>query len=49
MKTSNEEGPAGIWKEYKIDLGHRRTKETKFSPEYNEYVRQIDNDINNLV
>jgi NitT/TauT family transport system ATP-binding protein len=45
MKTN----PADIFKEYKIDLGKRRTKETKFTSQYNEYVREIDNDINNLI
>jgi len=45
MKTN----PAEIFKEYKIDLEHRRTKETKFGSTYNEYVKQIDNDFNNLL
>jgi NitT/TauT family transport system ATP-binding protein len=45
MKTN----PAGIYKEYKIDLGKRRTQEIKFTPTYNEYVRQIDNDFNSLL
>jgi NitT/TauT family transport system ATP-binding protein len=45
MKTN----PAEIYKEYKIDLGKRRTQETKFTPRYNEYVKEIDNDFNTLL
>lgn len=44
MKTN----PAEIYREYNIDLG-KRTQETKFSVEYNEYVHQIDNDFNALL
>jgi len=40
--------PADIYKEYKIDLG-RRTQDTKFTPQYNEYVRQIDTDFKSLL
>jgi len=40
--------PADIYKEYKINLG-RRTQETKFTPQYNEYVRQVDKDFNSLL
>jgi NitT/TauT family transport system ATP-binding protein len=45
MKTN----PAEIYKEYKIDLGKRRTQETKFTTRYNEYVKEIDNDFNTLL
>jgi NitT/TauT family transport system ATP-binding protein len=45
MKTN----PAEIYKEYKIDLGKKRTQETKFTGQYNEYVKEIDNDFNNLL
>jgi NitT/TauT family transport system ATP-binding protein len=45
MKTN----PAEIYKEYKIDFGIRRTQETKFTGQYNEYVKEIDNDFNNLL
>jgi NitT/TauT family transport system ATP-binding protein len=45
MKTN----PAEIYKEYKIDLGKRRTQETKFTSKYNEYVKEIDNDFNTLL
>jgi NitT/TauT family transport system ATP-binding protein len=45
MKTD----PAEIYKEYIINLGPRRTKETKFTSDYNEYVRQIDADFNSLI
>ncbi|HUU87397.1 MAG TPA: ABC transporter ATP-binding protein [Candidatus Glassbacteria bacterium] len=41
--------PADIYKEYKIDLGSRRTQDTKFTPEYNEYVKQIQMDFNSLL
>jgi NitT/TauT family transport system ATP-binding protein len=44
MKTD----PIEIYKEYKIDLG-KRTQETKFTPTYNEYVRQVDKDFNSLL
>jgi NitT/TauT family transport system ATP-binding protein len=45
MKT----GPAEIYKEYIINLGTRRTKETKFTTDYNEYVKQVDSDFNSLI
>lgn len=45
MKTN----PAEIYKEYKIDLGKRRTQEAKFTARYNEYVKEIDNDFNTLL
>jgi NitT/TauT family transport system ATP-binding protein len=45
MKTN----PAEIYKEYKIDLGSRRTQETKFSAKYNEFVKEIDSDFNSLL
>lgn len=45
MKTD----PAEIYKEYHIDLGPRRTKDTKYSTTYNEYVKQIDSDFNTLI
>ena len=45
MKT----GPAEIYKEYTINLGTRRTKETKFSMDYVEYVKQVDSDFNSLL
>jgi NitT/TauT family transport system ATP-binding protein len=40
--------PAEIYKEYKIDLGTRRTQETKFTSEYTDYVKQIEIDFNSL-
>ena len=48
MKTD----PAEIYKEYIIEfggVGSRRSKETKFTTEYNEQVKQIDNDFNLLI
>lgn len=45
MKTD----PAEIYREYTINLGTRRTKETKYTPEYTEYVRQVDSDFNSLI
>lgn len=45
MKTN----PAEIYKEYKIDLGHTRTQATKFTSDYTEYVKQVDNDFNSLL
>jgi NitT/TauT family transport system ATP-binding protein len=45
MKTN----PAEIYKEYIIDLGKRRTQQTKFTAKYNEYVKEIDNDFNTLL
>ena len=44
MKTD----PAEIYREYVINLGHR-TKDTKFTTQYNEYVKQIDSDFNALI
>lgn len=44
MKTD----PAEIYREYDINLG-KRTKETKYSSQYNEYVKQIDSDFNTLI
>jgi NitT/TauT family transport system ATP-binding protein len=41
--------PADIYKEYKIDLGKRRDQDTKFTPEYNEYVKQVQMDFNSLL
>lgn len=40
--------PADIYKEYKIDLG-KRTPDTKFTPQYNEFVKQIQMDFNSLL
>ena len=45
MKTN----PAEIYKEYAIDLGEKRTQQTKFTSRYNEYVKEIDNDFNTLL
>ncbi|MFA5154250.1 MAG: ATP-binding cassette domain-containing protein [Clostridia bacterium] len=45
MKTN----PAEIYKEYVINLGARRTKETKFTTDYNDYVKQVDSDFNSLI
>lgn len=48
MKTD----PAMIYKEYIIELngvGSRRSKETKFTSDYNEYVKQVDADFNSLI
>jgi NitT/TauT family transport system ATP-binding protein len=45
MKTN----PAEIYKEYKIDLGKRRTQETKYTSVYNDYVKKIDSDFNSLL
>lgn len=45
MKTD----PAMIYKEYIINLGSRRSKETKFTSDYNEYVKQVDADFNSLL
>jgi hypothetical protein len=45
MKTD----PAMIYKEYVINLGSRRSKETKFTSDYNEYVKQVDADFNSLI
>lgn len=45
MKTN----PAEIYKEYTINLGPRRSKETKFTVAYNEYVKQVDSDFNALL
>lgn len=44
MKTE----PAEIYREYDINLG-KRTKETKFTTAYNDYVKQIDSDFNALI
>ncbi len=48
MKTD----PAEIYKEYIIEfggVGSRRGKETKFTNEYNEQVKQVDSDFNSLI
>ena len=48
MKTD----PAEIYKEYIIEfggVGSRRSKETKFTSEYNEIVKQVDADFNSLI
>lgn len=44
--------PARIFKEYVIEfggVGSRRSKETKFTNEYNEVVKQVDADFNSLI
>ena len=48
MKTD----PASIYKEYIIELGGvggRRSQQTKFTNEYNEFVKLVDNDFNSLI
>ena len=48
MKTD----PAEIYREYVIEfggVGSRRSKETKFTNEYNEQVKQVDADFNSLL
>jgi NitT/TauT family transport system ATP-binding protein len=45
MKTD----PAEIYKEYIIEFNGRRTKETKFTAEYNEFVKLVDADFNSLL
>lgn len=38
--------PGDIYKEYIIDFGSRRNKETKYLSKYTEYVKSIENDFN---
>ena len=40
--------PGDIYKEFKIDFGHRRTKDTKYLPEYINLTKEIEEVFNDL-
>ena len=48
MGSSDEGKPAGIHKEYKIDFGGRRTRDTKYLPEFVALTKEIEDVYNEL-